>query len=171
MEDGGAKTRASGEQAEHDRLAVKLQKTVKDKELREMFALDGKCSYNAYNKEEFKRLSKKFLREVRTRLGADADVTFNPGGIAVSGDATLHSDTLYLTFNADGICGGLGIMYRKCKGRKDYGTGTDSPNHWVGFEWVKEYGIDSLVVRLKKFMATDCKPNNMKCFASHEEAA
>ncbi len=142
-----------------------------EREIRKMFALDGKCSYNAANKEEFKRLSRKFLKEVRTRLGIDADVQYNAGGIAVSGDATLHADNLYLTFNADSICGGLGILYRKCNGRKDYGAGTSTPNHWVSFEWVETYGIDSLCVRLKKFMETNCQPNNMKCFVNHEISA
>lgn len=143
---------------------------MKESEIRRMFALDGKCGYNPANKEEFKRLSRKFLKEVRTRLGIDADVRYNAGGIAVSGDATLHADNLYLTFNADSIAGGLGIMYRKCNGRKDYGAGTGTPNHWVSFEWVESYGIDSLVIRLQSFMASECKPNNMKCFATHEAA-
>ena len=70
------------------------------------------------------------------KLGiSDAEVRYNPGGIAVSGDATLHGDDVYVSFNADAMC--RWILYRKCNGKKDY---TGGPNHSYPFEAIERKG-------------------------------
>lgn len=84
-----------------------------------------KPHYNSVDKAEFKRLSTKFLRAVAKELGLTRDtydIRFNPGGIAVSGDATLHHDKFYVMLNLD-MCDW--ILVRRCNGRKDY---TGGPN-------------------------------------------
>jgi hypothetical protein len=48
------------------------------------------------------------------------DLRFNPGGIAVYGEVTLHTDSLYI--QASHGCD-LGVLVRSCKGRKDYSGG------------------------------------------------
>jgi hypothetical protein len=136
---------------------------MKEKELRALFALNGHCGYNAETKAEFRRLAMKFLRELRKAMGVEAEVRYNAGGIAVSGDATLHTENLYLTFNADRIANNGSILYRRCKGYKDYGTGTDSPNHYVTFEAVASYGIEWMAGKMKEFLASECRANNMRC--------
>ena len=97
--------------------------------------LVGKCSYNVENKDKFKRASQKFLREVVKVLGlakGEYDIRYNAAGIAVSGDATLHTDRVYVTFNADDFGAG-GILVRTCGGRKDY---TGGRNQYFPFEGI-----------------------------------
>lgn len=122
-------------------------------ELTKLGSLQGKCSYNQSNKAEFRRLGMKLARELRKELGLTsetADVRYNAGGIAVSGDVILHTDNIYLTFNADGISSGLGIMYRHCKSRKDYGTGTSTPNHWYRWDYLVAVGVVGLVRSIRR---------------------
>ena len=108
-------------------------------EIENLVALNGHCGYNETTKAHFRKLSMKLLRELNTRLDTKGTVSFNAGGIAVSGDASLHSDSLHLFFNADGC--GLGICGRTCKGKSDYQGG---PNRWYSFERLKRDGMNGL---------------------------
>ena len=60
-------------------------------------------------------------------LECDGAVRFNPGGCAVSGEVTLHTDHVYIQFSGD-LHNQLGVLIRTCKGRKDYCGG---PNQWI----------------------------------------
>lgn len=111
-----------------------------NRDLQTLVGLDGRCSYNDANKQKFRKYALKLLRELRKLLQVDADVRFNPGGIAVSGDAILHSDVVYVTFNADAICG-LGILYRTCEGRKDYSGGR---NNFFHLSRLPDEGVEGL---------------------------
>jgi len=136
-------------------------------EMSKLISLQGKCSYNDENKREFERLGKKLARELRKALGftsESADVRYNAGGIAVSGDVTLHMERVYLTFNADGFSSDLGIMYRHCNGRKDYGAGLSTPNHYYSWQLLQmREGFAGLVQTLRAFAGVDCIANNMRC--------
>lgn len=71
-----------------------------------------------------------FHREARKRLQALAevlclprqsyDIRSNKGGIAVSGEVTLHADHLYVQVCLPATDADSGILIRTCKGRKDY---------------------------------------------------
>ncbi len=71
-----------------------------------------------------------YLRMLATELGFDRvsyDIRSNEGGIAVSGEITLHTDTLYVQISqwaADAR--NLSFLIRGCKSRKDY---TGMGNH------------------------------------------
>lgn len=83
------------------------------------------------NKKAFAAAAKSLCRWLRDDVldGAEGDIRFNPGGPAVSGEITLHTDKIYVQFAGD--CHNdpsLGVMVRTCKGRKDYCGGV---NHWV----------------------------------------
>ena len=96
-------------------------------------AFVGNVGYNIERKDAVKRAGMKFLRDTVKVLGWSKDtydIRYNAGGIAVSGDCTLHHDRVYVTFNADGY-GGMGILIRTCGGRKDY---TGGRNQYVSFE-------------------------------------
>jgi len=86
----------------------------------------ARCSgYNEQNKAKFKKLSLSFMRKLAKHLGLSKDsysIRFNPGGIAVSGDAILHHDRFYVHLND------FGGYWRTCKGRTDYTGGTN--NHF-----------------------------------------
>jgi hypothetical protein len=148
-------------------------------EIDKLLSLLGHCSYNDPNKREFKRLSKKLLREVNKLGGFDAEVRFNKGGIAVSGDAILHSDHVYLHFTADHGFGSLvyNLYYRSCKGKKDY---TGGRNNWFDILRLKSVGVKSLVRALQaviphKHKCVQCQDiitcNNPKCDIPHTYVA
>jgi hypothetical protein len=96
------------------------------------------CGYNESEKNEFRRLSRKLLKEVAdlTQLGG-ADLRWNEGGIAVSGEATLHADRVYI--QVSGI--DLGILVCTCNGRKDYTSGR---NTWFSWPRLMEHGAAGL---------------------------
>ena len=84
--------------------------------------------YNSEAKKKYASELKSKLRRVAKTMGLVAgeyDLRFNPGGIAVWGEVTLHTDSLYI--QASHSCD-LGVLVRTCKGRKDY---TGGPNKWV----------------------------------------
>jgi len=72
-----------------------------------------------------------FLRRLAADLGlapGSFDIRSNRAGIAVSGEVTLHAEWLYVQLGESCIGrGGVSVLYRSCKGRKDYSGGQ---NHW-----------------------------------------
>ena len=80
----------------------------------------------ASDKGAMHRSAMGMLRELAAALGyaPDAyDVRSNKGGIAVTGEVTLHADNLYVQ-----VCDAWGgnhlqLLIRTCKGRKDYSGG------------------------------------------------
>lgn len=95
----------------------------------------GGHAYNLVDSElkaRFHRVVSKRLREIAAHLGLTREryeVRSNKGGIAVSGEITLHAETFYLQV-CTGVMGGPQILLRTCKGRKDYSGG---PNGWLPF--------------------------------------
>jgi hypothetical protein len=88
--------------------------------------------YNATAKAKFHRLAKSALRDLAVELGyaLDAyDLRSNLGGIAVSGEITLHSNELYVQLSQSMT--GMGFMWRTCKHRKDYQGGA---NQWAAWD-------------------------------------
>lgn len=107
--------------------------------------LQLKPHYDSVHKAEFKRLSRKLLREVAKQLDLTKetyDIRWNEGGIAVSGDATLHHDKFYVMFNLD-LCDW--VLVRTCNGRKDY---TGGPNMSYPFERLAD-GVEPFVKWLR----------------------
>jgi len=117
---------------------------MKQSEIKAMLALEP--SYKQAAKEEFRRLSRKLLTNVVKELGlakGSYDLRYNPGGVAVSGDATLHTNTLYISFNLDGR---KWVLVRTCKGRKDYHGGL---NQSYDFERLERDGLPAFIDWLK----------------------
>ena len=80
-------------------------------------------------KDQFHRTAKAQLKKVAEAMGLTPDqydLRSNKGGIAVSGEVTLHTDSVYVQvgqfFHTP-----LNVLYRTCKGRKDYSGGS---NHY-----------------------------------------
>jgi hypothetical protein len=118
-------------------------KPITPKELTRFVALTRGACYNDLAKQEYKRLGRKILKYVAAKMNlvdGTYDICFNPGGIACSGDHTLHTDKVYLALH-DNI--GLGWFYwRICNGRKDYSGGTNQIVSWTSLQ---KNGIDWLV--------------------------
>lgn len=86
--------------------------------------LGGDVSYDALRKQAFHKAAKRFWKRVADELGLakeQYDLRANVAGIAVSGEITLHTDTLYLQLSQGALMQGRAqILYRGCDGRKDY---------------------------------------------------
>ena len=92
-----------------------------------------KLSYNYELQQEFEKLSKAALRELAKQLPfVESKVSFNKGGIAVSGDAHLmgmfeNGTGLYITINAPwGGGNAMNFLYRTIKPMKDYTGGMNN---------------------------------------------
>jgi hypothetical protein len=104
---------------------------VKQSELERFVALTKEAQYDYFNKEEYRRLGRKLLKAIAELLELkkeDFDIRWNPGGIACSGDHTLHTDWFYLALH-DNLGSGW-FYYRTCKSRKDYSGGTNRIFYW-----------------------------------------
>lgn len=87
--------------------------------------LSQPIGYDADRKARFLREAKAVLRIVADALGLRKgayDLRVNKGGIAVSGEVTLHSDTLYIQISQSAVRLPP-VLWRPCEGRKDYAGG------------------------------------------------
>jgi len=100
-----------------------------DKTIKDFIAISRQeLCYNNEPKMKFHRLGKKVAKRIADALGLPAgsyDIRSNLGGIAVSGEVTLHGEDIYIQFSAP-TYSDFGIMYRSCKGRKDYTGGSNN---------------------------------------------
>jgi hypothetical protein len=88
---------------------------------------------HSYTKLKYHALGKRVLKALAAELGLQSgtfDIRSNLGGTAVSGEVTLHGEHIYIQFSQGGMGSDI-LLYRSCKGRKDYSGGG---NHWMRYE-------------------------------------
>lgn len=88
-----------------------------------------RCSYDAVQKRAFHKEASRVLRALADELGFEKgsfDLRSNQGGIAVSGEITLHHDDVYIQVSQSATGSDKGIMIRTCEGRKDYTGGRNN---------------------------------------------
>ena len=88
-------------------------------------------SYDYLNKKKFCKEGKSFLKSLVHALElpvGDYTIKYSEGGIGVPGDIILHSTHLYVTISHQGPVTGVMLMFRSCKGQKDF---TGQANHWI----------------------------------------
>jgi hypothetical protein len=105
-------------------------------------------AYDAQSKNAFHREARSQLLLLAAHLGLEReqfDLRVNPGGIAVSGEITLHSDTLYVQVSQP--CSGTlnGILVRCCRDRCDV---TGGRNHFLDLALLEE--PDTLAHRIAR---------------------
>jgi hypothetical protein len=108
---------------------------------------DRECGPGLY-KEEYKKLGRKILKYIAEQLQLPKDayeIRWNPGGIACSGDHTLHTDHVYVSLH-DNLGSGW-FYFRTCNGRKDYSGGRNIIVTWASL--LKPDGMDKLIAALK----------------------
>lgn len=96
-----------------------------------MFQWTKSCSYDEAQKRRFHATARSRLKRLAAELRLPAgsfDIRSNKGGIAVSGEITLHHEGAYVQVGQFGLSSGHGILIRSCKGRRDF---TGGPNHFV----------------------------------------
>ena len=104
-------------------------------------------AYNAAGKAKFHRGGREILARLAEHLGygdSDYDLRNNEGGIAVSGEITLHSDTLYVQLSQSCLGPDQGFMWRTVKHRKDYVGGV---NQWA--KWEELLDLPKLAAKMK----------------------
>lgn len=94
------------------------------------------CSYNHDQKQAFLRTARARLKALAEALGlpdGSYDLRSNKGGIAVSGEVTLHHDHVYVQAQQSAFGGeggaATGLLVRTCEGRKDYTGGRNHMMH------------------------------------------
>jgi hypothetical protein len=116
-------------------------KSITRDEMERFAWLSNNASYNEELKAEYRRLGRKIMKYIAFRLGLTSfDIRFNPGGIAVSGDNTLHDERFYLSLTDN--CGIGSFYFRSCKGQRDYTGGPNQNVQWT--EWVRN-GIEAFI--------------------------
>lgn len=121
----------------------------------------GPVSYDEDRKAEFHAGAEVVLRRLVKLFGLKAgeyDLRHNQGGIAVSGEITLHTDTLYVKMYQSAVDGASGkdsgfILWRTCAGRKDY---TGGSNHWS--KWSELNKLGQLAAKMKAVLACGHRP-------------
>ena len=104
-------------------------------------ALRDRCGYDEENKHRFLVAAFAVCAWLAKRLEGGGSVSVCEGGVAVSGEAILHGDRVYVQIG-DSTCG---ILARSCAGRRDYHGG---PNQWA--QWDKGLeGLEKLVDQLE----------------------
>ncbi len=111
-------------------------------------------------KETLHRSGKRLLLEIAgvLQLSPEAyEVRSNKGGNGVMGEVTLHSDHLYLMVHV-GMGSELKVLYRTCKGRKDYCGGM---NHYVGVsELASTTASERFIAKLKQMTSLGIRESN-----------
>lgn len=95
-------------------------------------------AYDAPSKVAFHRKARSQILLLAAHLGLEReqfDLRVNAGGIAVSGEITLHADTLYVQVSQP--CSGTmnGILVRACRDRRDVVGGL---NHFMDLALLEE---------------------------------
>lgn len=91
--------------------------------------MDQDLGYNPSGKAAFHKAARRLLREVASQLGlskSEFTIRSNEGGIAVSGDVTLHADSIYISIEQRFGGSDHYVLYRSCKGQGDYSGGCNN---------------------------------------------
>lgn len=91
-------------------------------------------AYDAPAKRAFHLRARSQLKELAAALGLQPgayDLRSNQGGIAVSGEVTLHADELYVQTSQPATGHDTGVLFRTCEGRRDYHGG---PNNFASLD-------------------------------------
>jgi len=94
-----------------------------------IFDFRKRVAYDPGAKRLFHRRAQRQLIELAAALGLAPcayDLRSNEGGIAVSGEVTLHADRLYVQVSQPATHSDTGILFRTCEGRRDYTGGRNN---------------------------------------------
>ena len=92
------------------------------------------ASYDGAAKRAFHSRARRQLKYLADALGlapGSYDLRSNQGGIAVSGEITLHAERIYVQACQPATGNDTGVMFRACEGRKDYHGG---PNNFASLD-------------------------------------
>ena len=93
------------------------------------FDFRKRVSYDPETKRLFHTQARRQLLALAATLGfapCAFDLRSNAGGIAVSGEVTLHADRLYVQVSQPATGSDTGILFRSCESRRDYHGGVNN---------------------------------------------
>lgn len=105
------------------------------------------CADNPAIKQRFHAAARSRLRRLAKALAfapGSYDLRSNSGGIAVSGEITLHHENVYVQVSQPATRADTGIMIRTCRGRRDY---TGGPNHYAPLRLLDDHVALAALVR------------------------
>jgi len=103
------------------------------------------ASFDSAQKEAFHKEARKQLKKLAAELGfapGTYDLRSNKGGIAVSGEITLHHEDLYVQVDQSFMGPAKSVLVRTCNGRQDY---TGGQNHFAPLSWLDDGQRERLV--------------------------
>jgi hypothetical protein len=113
----------------------------------ERFDFRKRVAYYPEAKRLFHQHARRQLQNLAAALGfkpGDFDLRSNKGGIAVSGEATLHADRLYVQASQPATGSNTGILFRACESRRDYLGG---PNHFASLDLLHDPAALAILIR------------------------
>jgi hypothetical protein len=111
------------------------------------FDFRKRVPYDEDAKREFHLRARRQLRCLADALGlapGTYDLRSNQGGIAVSGETTMHGDRLYVQACQPATGHDSGVMFRTCQGRKDY---TGGLNNFASLDLLNDPGQLARTIR------------------------
>ncbi|AOG02838.1 hypothetical protein [Bosea sp. RAC05] len=121
------------------------------------------CAYDVAQKRAFHAAATKVLRHLAVELDfkpGTFELRSNMGGIAVSGEITLHHKDVYIQVSQStiGLNKGNGVLIRTCEGMKDYSGG---PNNFLTYDVLED--VEALADQVRhiqpKFVDEDVVPS------------
>ena len=111
------------------------------------------CAYEPEQKRRFHATARARLRKLAAALGfapVTWDLRSNQGGIAVSGEITMHHACVYIQVCQPATGHDSGILIRTVAGRRDY---TGGRNHFAPLSLLDD--IPALAGRVRAVIAAD----------------
>ena len=117
-----------------------------------LFDFRKRVAYDDAAKRAFHSRARRQLKLLADALGlapGSYDLRSNAGGIAVSGEITLHHDDVYIQVCQPASGADSGILIRTCQGRRDY---TGDRNHLASLRMLDD--TPALAAQVRSVMAT-----------------
>lgn len=108
----------------------------------DMFQWDKSCAYDAQQKQRFHATARSRLKKLAAELGLPPggfEIRSSKGGVAVSGEVTLHHTSAYIQVGQFGLSSGHGILIRTCQ--------SGGPNHFVALVMLDDIPALAAAVR------------------------
>jgi hypothetical protein len=108
------------------------------------------CTYEPERKRRFHTAARGRLRKLATEIGLPAgsfDLRSNLGGVAVSGEITLHHEQVYVQVSQPMTRVDAGVLIRTCRGRCDF---TGGRNHFAPLALLDD--LPALAARVRAVM-------------------
>lgn len=121
------------------------------------FDFRKRVAYDPEAKNLFHRHAQRQLKALAAALGLTADeydLRSNRGGIAVSGEITLHGDRLYVQACQPATGTDTGIMFRSCEDRRDY---IGSVNNFASLDLLHDPHTLARRIRLAGLVPQNCE--------------